>query len=406
MNNEFMQALDELVRDRGIDREVLLETIEQALTSAYKKNFGSAQNVRVDLNRQTGDIKVYSQRVVVDESDLYDTFLEIELSDAREISPNYELGDIIEHEVTPKDFGRIAAQTAKQIVVQKIREAERERTYNEFVEKQDELITGEISRTSIRDGKQIVFVQIGKGEGILLQSEQIKGEEYTIGHTMKFYVVDVNKTSKNPQILVSRSHTGLVKRLFEMEVPEIQQGIVQIKSISREAGSRTKMAVKSIDDKIDPIGACVGTQGIRVRNIVDELGDEKIDIVKYSDDISEFVEASLSPSKVSKVFINEAEKSAVVIVPDYQLSLAIGKEGQNARLAARLTNWKIDIKPESSFTEEDERELLETIENTNKKIKETISTKEVKEDIDSETSSQELENKTEENLVAEETEEV
>lgn len=364
MNNEFMQALEELVRDRGIDREVLLETIEQALTSAYKKNFGSAQNVRVDMNRETGGIKVYSQRVVVDESDLYDNFLEIELAEAREISPNYELGDIIEYEVTPKDFGRIAAQTAKQIVVQKIREAEREMTYNEFIEKQDELITGEISRTSVRDGKQIVFVQIGKGEGILLQSEQIKGEEYIIGHNMKFYVVDVNKTSKNPQIIVSRSHTGLVKRLFEMEVPEIQQGIVQIKSISREAGSRTKMAVKSIDEKIDPIGACVGTQGIRVRNIVDELGDEKIDIVKYSDDISEFIEASLSPSKVSKVFVNEADKSAVVIVPDYQLSLAIGKEGQNARLAARLTNWKIDIKPESSFTEEDERELMEVIANS------------------------------------------
>lgn len=363
MNVEFIQALEELVKDRGIDKEVLLETIEQALTSAYKKNFGSAQNVRIDLNRETGDIKVYSQRTVVDEQDLYDNFLEIELSEAREISPNYELGDIIEHEVTPRDFGRIAAQTAKQIVVQKIREAEREMTYNEFVEKQDELITGEISRTSQRDGKSIVFAQIGKGEGVLLASEQIRGEEYKIGSTMKFYVVDVNKTSKNPQILLSRSHTGLVKRLFEMEVPEIQDGIVQIKSISREAGSRTKMAVISTDENIDPIGACVGTQGSRVRNIVDELGDEKIDIVKYSDDIGQFVEASLSPSKVTKVFVNEKEKSAVVIVPDYQLSLAIGKEGQNARLAARLTNWKIDIKQESDFTEEDEKLLLEKIEN-------------------------------------------
>jgi len=362
MNVEFMQALEELVKDRGIDRDVLLETIEQALSSAYKKNFGSAQNVRVDLNRETGDIKVYSQRTVVDESDLYDNFLEIELNEAREISPNYELGDIIEYEVTPKDFGRIAAQTAKQIVVQKIREAEREMTYNEFIEKQDELITGEISRTSQRDGKMIVFAQIGKGEGVLLSSEQIRGEEYKIGTNMKFYVVDVNKTSKNPQILLSRSNVGLVKRLFEMEVPEIQDGIVQIKSISREAGSRTKMAVISTDENIDPIGACVGTQGSRVRNIVEELGDEKIDIVKYSDDIGQFVEASLSPSKVTKVFVNEKEKSAVVIVPDYQLSLAIGKEGQNARLAARLTNWKIDIKPESDFTADDERELLAKIE--------------------------------------------
>ncbi|WP_455104192.1 transcription termination factor NusA [Peptostreptococcus sp.] len=363
MNTEFMQALDELVRDRGIDKDVLLETIEQALTSAYKKNFGSAQNVRIDMNRETGDIKVYSQRVVVDESDLYDNFLEIELSEAREINQSYELGDIIEHEVTPRDFGRIAAQTAKQIVVQKIREAEREMTYNEFLEKQDELVTGEISRTSSRDGKQIVFVQIGKGEGVLLQSEQIRGEDYRIGSNMKFYVLEVNRTNKNPQILLSRSNAGLVKRLFEMEVPEIQEGIVHIKSISREAGSRTKMAVKSIDDKIDPIGACVGTQGARVRNIVDELGDEKIDIVKYSDDPSTFIEAALSPSKVTKVFVDEANKSAIVIVPDYQLSLAIGKEGQNARLAARLTNWKIDIKPESEFGPEEEAALLEEIEN-------------------------------------------
>ena len=361
MNTEFMQALDELVRDRGIDKDVLLETIEQALTSAYKKNFGSAQNVRIDMNRETGDIKVYSQRVVVDESDLYDNFLEIELSEAREINQSYELGDIIEHEVTPRDFGRIAAQTAKQIVVQKIREAEREMTYNEFLEKQDELVTGEISRTSSRDGKQIVFVQIGKGEGVLLQSEQIRGEDYRIGSNMKFYVLEVNKTNKNPQILLSRSNAGLVKRLFEMEVPEIQEGIVHIKSISR-AGSRTKMAVKSIDDKIDPIGACVGTQGARVRNIVDELGDEKIDIVKYSDDPSTFIEAALSPSKVTKVFVDEANKSAIVIVPDYQLSLAIGKEGQNARLAARLTNWKIDIKPESEFGPDEEAALLEEIE--------------------------------------------
>lgn len=380
MNVEFMQALEELVKDRGIDKEVLLETIEQALTSAYKKNFGSAQNVRIDLNRETGDIKVYSQRVVVDEQDLYDNFLEIELSEAREISPNYELGDIIEHEVTPMDFGRIAAQTAKQIVVQKIREAEREMTYNEFIEKQDELITGEISRTSQRDGKCIVFAQIGKGEGVLLASEQIRGEEYKIGTNMKFYVVDVNKTSKNPQILLSRSHTGLVKRLFEMEVPEIQDGTVQIKSISREAGSRTKMAVLSTDENIDPIGACVGTQGSRVRNIVDELGDEKIDIVKYSDDIGQFVEASLSPSKVTKVFINEKEKSAVVIVPDYQLSLAIGKEGQNARLAARLTNWKIDIKPESDFTEEDERALLEKIASDKLAVEEEKASKELAEE--------------------------
>lgn len=361
MNVEFIQALNELVKDRGIDRDVLLETIETALTSAYKKNFGSAQNVRVDLNRTTGDIKVYSQRLVVDESDLYDNFLEIELSEARKINPNYELGDKVEYEVTPSDFGRIAAQTAKQIVVQKIREAEREKTYNEFLEKQDEIVTGEISRVSNRDGKQVVFVQLGKTEGILLSNEQMPNDEYKIGKFMKFYLVDVNKTNKNPQVLLSRANVGLVKRLFEMQVPEIQNGTVQIKSMSREAGSRTKMAVKSTNPNVDPIGACIGTQFTRVKNIVSELGNEKIDIVKYSDDPAEFILNSLSPSKVVEVFVNKKTNSAVVIVPDYQLSLAIGKGGQNVRLAARLTNWKIDIKPESEFSVADKIELLEQI---------------------------------------------
>ena len=275
MNHEFMEALDELEKDRGIDKEILIDTIEQALLTAYKKNFGSAQNVRVEIDRERGDVRVFSQRVVVDESDLYDTFLEIELNDAREISPNYELGDIIENEVTPKDFGRIAAQTAKQVVVQRIREAEREIVYNEFMDKENEIVTGEVAR--------------------------------------------VKKTNKGPQIVVSRSHPGLVKRLFEFEVPEIFEGIVQIKSVSREAGSRTKMAVKSIDEKIDPIGACVGPKGSRVKNIVDELGDEKIDIIKYSDDPAEYISASLSPSKVEKVEVNEEEKEMTVYKDDEPL---------------------------------------------------------------------------------------
>ena len=317
MNHEFMEALDELEKDRGIDKEILIDTIEQALLTAYKKNFGSAQNVRVEIDRERGDVRVFSQRVVVDESDLYDTFLEIELNDAREISPNYELGDIIENEVTPKDFGRIAAQTAKQVVVQRIREAEREIIYNEFMDKENEIVTGEVARVN----KNIVYVNLGRIEAIMTQAEQIP---------------------------------GLVKRLFEFEVPEIFEGIVQIKSVSREAGSRTKMAVKSIDEKIDPIGACVGPKGSRVKNIVDELGDEKIDIIKYSDDPAEYISASLSPSKVEKVEVNEEEKSALVVVPDYQLSLAIGKEGQNARLAAKLTNWKIDIKSESQAKQNQE----------------------------------------------------
>ena len=350
MNHEFMEALDELEKDRGIDKEVLIDTIEQALLTAYKKNFGSAQNVRVEIDRERGDVRVFSQRVVVDESDLYDTFLEIELNDAREISPNDELGEIIENEVTPKDFGRIAAQTAKQVVVQRIREAEREIVYNEFMDKENEIVTGEVARVN----KNIVYVNLGRIEAIMTQAEQIPGEHYQAGQKIKVYILEVKKTNKGPQIVVSRSHPGLVKRLFEFEVPEIFEGIVQIKSVSREAGSRTKMAVKSIDEKIDPIGACVGPKGSRVKNIVDELGDEKIDIIKYSDDPAEYISASLSPSKVEKVEVNEEEKSALVVVPDYQLSLAIGKEGQNARLAAKLTNWKIDIKSESQAKQDQE----------------------------------------------------
>ena len=350
MNHEFIEALDELEKDRGIDKDILIDTIEQALLTAYKKNFGSAQNVRIDFNRERGDVRVFSQRRVVDESDLYDNFLEIELDEARQINPKYELGDIIEHEVTPKDFGRIAAQTAKQVVVQRIREAEREIIYNEFIEKEGELVTGEVARVS--DNKKIVYVRLGKIEASMPEIEQIPGEQFKAGDKIKVYILEVKKTNKGPQIVVSRSHPNLVKRLFESEVPEIFQGIVQIKSVSREAGSRTKMAVHSIDEKIDPIGACVGPKGTRVKYVVDELGGEKIDIINYSENIAEFVSASLSPSKVVKVEVNEDEKSALVIVPDYQLSLAIGKAGQNARLAAKLTNWKIDIKSESQLNEE------------------------------------------------------
>ena len=350
MNHEFIEALEELEKDRGIDKDILIDTIEQALLTAYKKNFGSAQNVRVEVDREKGDVRVYSQRVVVDESDLYDTFLEIELDEARQINPNYELGDIIENEVTPKDFGRIAAQTAKQVVVQRIREAERDIVYNEFIEKENEIVTGEVARVS----KGLVYVNLGRIEAVMTPAEQIPHETYKAGQKIKVYILEVKKTNKGPQIVVSRSHPGLVKRLFEFEVPEIFEGIVQIKSLSREAGSRTKMAVSSIDDKIDPIGACVGPKGSRVKNIVDELIGEKIDIINYSENPAEFISASLSPSKVVRVDVNEEEKSALVVVPDYQLSLAIGKEGQNARLAAKLTNWKIDIKSESQDVQDNE----------------------------------------------------
>ena len=350
MNHEFIEALDELEKDRGIDKDILIDTIEQALLTAYKKNFGSAQNVRVEFDREKGSVKVFSQRVVVDESDLYDTFLEIELDEARQINPNYELGDIIENEVTPKDFGRIAAQTAKQVVVQRIREAERDIVYNEFIEKENEIVTGEVARVS----KGLVYVNLGRIEAVMTPAEQIPHESYKAGQKIKVYILEVKKTNKGPQIVVSRSHPGLVKRLFEFEVPEIFEGIVQIKSLAREAGSRTKMAVHSIDEKIDPIGACVGPKGSRVKNIVDELIGEKIDIINYSENPAEFISAALSPSKVVRVDVNEEEKSALVVVPDYQLSLAIGKEGQNARLAAKLTNWKIDIKSESQDTQDNE----------------------------------------------------
>ena len=348
MNQEFLNALNEIVETKGIDKEILIDTIEQALLTAYKKNFGQAQNVEVEFDRDNGDIKVYSTREVVDESNYYDSFLEIELSEARKISPSYEIGDVIRNEVTPSNFGRIAAQTAKQVVVQRLREAEREIVYNEFMERESEIVDGEITRAT----PSVVYVDLGKIEGVMPRSEKIDRETYKEGQRIKVYVVEVKKGSKGPQIIISRSNPGLVKRLFELEVPEIEQGIVQIKSIAREAGSRTKMAVKSVDEKIDPIGACVGPKGSRVKNIVDELGDEKIDIIKYSDDFAEYISASLSPSKVVKVEVDEEEKSALVVVPDYQLSLAIGKDGQNARLAAKLTGWKIDIKSESQYEED------------------------------------------------------
>ena len=379
MNHEFMEALDELEKDRGINKEIIIDTIEQALLTAYKKNFGSAQNVRVEVDREDGEVRVFSQRRVVDESDLYDTFLEIELADARKIDPSYELGDIIENEVTPKDFGRIAAQTAKQVVVQRIREAEREIVYNEFIEKETEIVTGEIARAT----SKTVYVNVGKIEASMPESEQIPGEEYKAGQKIKVYILEVKKTNKGPQIVVSRSHPGLVKRLFEKQVEEIYQGIVQIKSVSREAGSRTKIAVQSIDERIDPIGACVGTKGSRVRAVVDELGGEKIDIINYSDDPAEFISAALSPSKVVRVDVNEEEKTALVVVPDYQLSLAIGKSGQNARLAEKLTNWKIDIKSESQIKEEMELKAEEAIEDDF--VEEIEATPEV-EDIDLEVS--------------------
>ncbi|RHM56760.1 transcription termination factor NusA [Mitsuokella sp. AF33-22] len=343
---EFLTTLRELGKEKGIEEEVLFEAIEAALISAYKRNFGSAQNVRVTLSRETGHYHVYAIKTVVEDPE--DEITEISLAQARTIKPDYEVGDVIEIEVTPANFGRIAAQTAKQVVVQRIREAERGIIYEEFMSREGDILTGLVQRVENHN----VYIDLGKTEAVLTPAEQIPGETYNYGDRIKAYVVEVKKTNKGPQIVVSRTHPGLLKRLFELEVPEIHEGIVEIKSVAREPGNRSKIAVYSSEPSVDPVGSCVGHRGMRVQGIVDELGSEKIDIVKWNADPAKFIANALSPAKVVSVAINEAEKVSRVVVPDYQLSLAIGKEGQNARLAAKLTGWKIDIKSESQAADE------------------------------------------------------
>jgi N utilization substance protein A len=343
MNTEFLDALRELEREKGIAVDVLIDAIEAALLSAYKRNFGSLQNARVHIDRETGDFKVYSQRTVTEE--VQDDRLEITLADAQKIDPRFELGDVVENEVTPRNFGRIAAQTAKQVVVQRIREAERNIIYETFSSRESDIITGIVQRIEQKN----IYIELGKTEAILTPSEQMPNETYKHGDRIKAYIVEVRKTTKGPQIYVSRTHPGLLKRLFELEVPELEEGIVELKSVAREAGARSKIAVYSKDENVDPVGACVGPKGARVQNIVNELNGEKIDIIKWDPDASKYVASSLSPAKVVAVEIWEDEKVARVVVPDYQLSLAIGKEGQNARLAAKLTGCKIDIKSESQM---------------------------------------------------------
>ncbi|MBR1992689.1 MAG: transcription termination/antitermination protein NusA [Firmicutes bacterium] len=346
MNREFMNAIDELVKEKEISKEVLLDAIEAALSSAYKKHYGSSNNVRVDINRETGDISVYMRRTVVETLDEIESETsEIHIEDAKEIDEKYEAGDIVETVVKPRDFGRIAAQTAKQVVVQKIREAERDLVYSDYINKVSEIAVGVVQRVS----NDTVYVNLGKTEGILAYTEQVEGEKYTVNSRIKVYIMDVRNTTKGPQIFLSRSHPGFVKRLFELEVPEIYDGIVEIKSISREAGSRTKMAVYTANDNVDAVGACVGTRGSRVQAVVDEIFGEKIDIILWDEDPEVLISSALSPAKTEQVIIYEEEKMAVAVVPDHQLSLAIGKEGQNVRLAARLTGWKIDIKSHSKF---------------------------------------------------------
>jgi len=338
LNLELIGALQDLERERGIDADTLVEAIEAALISAFRRNFGSAQDVVVRLDRETGEIRVIARKRVVEEVE--DDSLEIPLEEAQAIDPSYRIGDEAQIEVTPREFGRIAAQTAKQVVMQRLREAERDLIYEEFISREGDIITGVVRRVVGRN----VFVDLGRAEAILLPSEQIPREFYRQGERVKTYIVEVRKTTKGPQIVLSRSHPGLLKRLFELEVPEIHEGYVEIKAIAREAGTRSKVAVASRDERIDPVGACVGPRGSRVQSVVNELKGEKIDIVRWDDDPQRYVANALSPARVVDVVLHPEEKVAEVIVPEDQLSLAIGREGQNARLAAKLTGWRIDIK--------------------------------------------------------------
>ena len=352
MSAELIHALEQIEKERGINKEVLIEAIEVALVTAYRRNFGSATNVEVYIDRLTGDVRVFALKKIVDE--VNDPSTEISLEQANQFDPEFAVGDVVEVEVTPRKFGRIAAQTAKQVVVQRIREAERELVFEEFSSKEDDIVTGVISRFDRRN----VIVDLGRVEAILPPSEQIIGEKYNIHDRIKAYVINVKKTNKSTQIFISRTHPGLVKRLLELEVPEIHDGTVEIKNITREAGSRSKIAIYSKNENVDPVGACVGQKGSRIRAIVDELKGEMIDVIKWSSNPEEYIASSLSPAKVVRVDTDEEQKVARVIVPDFQLSLAIGKEGQNARLAAKLTGWKIDIKSESQLRAHIEQQLF------------------------------------------------
>lgn len=337
MNEEFVTLLEQFEKEKGISRDVLIEALEQALVSAYKRNYGNHKNVRVEIDRQNGSMNVYVKKEVVDEVVIPDS--EISLENAKKINPQYEIGDIIEEKTAPQTFGRIAAQTARQVVTQRIREAERNMIYSEFSDKINNIVSGIVQRVE----RKSVMINLGTVEAMLMPQEQVAQDNYHPNQRLKVYVVDVQRTTKGPQIIISRTHAGLVRKMFELEVPEIQSGVVEIKSVSREAGSRSKIAVFSNDENVDPIGACVGAKGTRVQNVVDELNGEKIDIIKYSENPAEYIAAALAPAEVEEVTVNEEEKICTVVVSKNQLSLAIGKEGQNARLAAKLTGWKIDI---------------------------------------------------------------
>ena len=352
---EIFAALALLEKERNIPQSFMMDKIIQAITTAYKRDHDGVENVIVDVDEEHQTLKMYVQKNVVDEEDYVDPANEMTLAEAKAISAKYEIGDIVNIPVDNTEFGRIAAGNGKQVIIQGLREAERGQVYDEFNSKQHEILTGVVTRIDPRNGN--VSLRIGTGtestEALLMAGEQVPGEELTEGMHVKVYVVDVRRSTRGPQILISRTHPGLVKRLFELEVPEIYDGTVEVKSIAREAGSRTKMAVWSNDENVDPIGACVGPKGQRVGTIVEELRGEKIDIIKYSEDAPAFIAAALAPADVVDVWMADEGKACRVIVPDDQLSLAIGKEGQNARLAARLTGYKIDIKPQSYKDPED-----------------------------------------------------
>jgi N utilization substance protein A len=361
MNGDFIEALRAIEKEKEIPLDVLLETVESALVTAYKKNFTATGDIKVRVESSRTGFKVYCQKLVVDE--IVNEHSEVLLSEAVRHVPNAVVGESVEIEVTPENFGRIAAQTAKQVVMQRIREAEREQVFEEYSDKVGEVVTGIIQRREQRS----VFISIGKIEALLPANEQVPTEPYRFNDRLKVYVLEVRRTPKGPQVVVSRTHPSLIRRLFELEVPEIHDGVVAIKSVAREPGARSKIAVSSTDEKVDPVGACVGHRGGRVQAVVNELYDEKIDIVRWHEDINRFIAESLSPAKVVSVTSDEETKSALAIVPDNQLSLAIGKAGQNVRLAARLTGWRIDIRSEaqaarvvlSSIASEDEETAVE-----------------------------------------------
>ncbi|MDU5504111.1 MAG: transcription termination factor NusA [Anaerococcus vaginalis] len=390
MNKEFIVALEELEKSKNVDKEVILEALEKALVKSYQKNYDNNENVDVNINDKTGEIEVYSLKNVVDE--VNDPIAEISKTKAKEIDSKLDLGDICRVKIAPKNFGRVAAQTARNIVIQKIRDAQRDSVYSEYLNRSNEIITGVVQR----EDKFNVYINLDKIEGIIPIKEQVENETYAPNQRIKVLIKEVKNTTKEPQIILSRKDKALVVRLFELEVPEITNGIIEIYGIDREAGSRTKIAVFSNDPEIDSIGACIGFKGSRVNSIVEELQGEKIDIINYDKDVKIFIKNALSPAEINEVFINDKKKQSLVVVRDDQLSLAIGKEGQNARLAARLTGWKIDIKSQEEY-DSLEKEEIDEILGLNEEVEE-IESEEKNEEVSNEAENLESESLDEKDL--------